>query len=332
MRALRSHRPGGPETLTLDTLPDPEPGAGEVVIAVEAAALNYPDVLIIEDKYQMRPPRPFAPGSEVAGRIAAVGPGVDGLRVGDRVIGLVAWGGLADRLCLPAEACVPIDERLPADEAAALLIAYGTSHYALRDRGRIAPGETLLVLGAAGGVGLAAVQLGRAFGANVIAAASNPEKATLASRMGAHQSIVYPADIADRDAARAFTEAVRAASGQGFVDLVFDPVGGGYAEPAFRALGWQGRHVVVGFTAGIPAMPLNLTLLKGASVVGVFYGDFARREPERRAEYLAEIVALHAAGTIRPHIGLRLPIERATEGLVALRGRDVGGKIVVKFQ
>lgn len=331
MRILHSHRPGGPETLTLDTLPDPVPGAGEVVIATEAAALNYPDVLLIEDKYQMRPPRPFAPGSEVAGRIAVVGADVETLRVGDRVIGLVSWGGLTDRLCLPASACVPIGDTLPADEAAALLVTYGTSHYALKDRGRIAPGETLLVLGASGGVGLAAVQLGRAFGATVIAATSSQDKAALARRMGANATIISPANIADRDAARAFTQAVRDASPNGLVDVVFDPVGGGYAEPAFRSLGWQGRYLVIGFTAGIPVLPLNLTLLKGASVAGVFYGDFARREPERRAAFLDEVVALHAAGAIRPHIGLRLPLERAAEGIAALSNRQSNGKIVITF-
>lgn len=331
MRILRSHQPGGPETLTLDTVPDPDPEAGDVVIAVEAAALNYPDVLLIQDKYQMRPPRPFAPGSEVAGRIVAVGAGVETLRVGDRVIGLVPWGGLAERLCLPASACVPISDQLPADEAAALLVTYGTSHYALKEHGRIAPGETLLVLGASGGVGLAAVQLGRAFGATVIAAASSQDKAALALRMGADATIIYPAKITDRETARAFTQAVRDASPAGVVDVVFDPVGGGYAEPAFRSLGWRGRYLVIGFTAGIPLLPLNLTLLKGASISGVFYGDFARREPERRAAFLDEIVALHAAGAIRPHIGLRLPIERAAEGIAALSNRQSSGKVVITF-
>lgn len=331
MRAFRSHGPGGPETMTLDIVPDPVPGPGEVVIAVEAAALNYPDVLIIEDRYQMRPPRPFAPGSEVAGRIVSAGPGVATPRHGDRVIVLVPWGGLADRLCLPASACIPIGDTLPADEAAALLVTYGTSHYALKDRGRIAPGDTLLVLGAAGGVGLAAVQLGQAFGATVIAATSSPQKAALACRMGADASVVYPADITNRNAARDFTQAVRDTAPKGFVDLVFDPVGGAYSEAAFRTLGWQGRHLVVGFTAGIPSLPLNLTLLKGANVSGVFYGDFARREPERRRAYLAEIIALHAAGAIQPHIGLRLPIERAAEGLATLAERRSSGKIVITF-
>jgi NADPH2:quinone reductase len=331
MRILHSHEPGGPETLTLDILPDPVPGAGEVVIAVEAAALNYPDVLLIQDKYQMRPPRPFAPGSEVAGRIAAIGSGVETLHIGDRVIGLVSWGGLAERLCLPAAACVPLSDGMPADEAAALLVTYGTSHYALKEHGRIAPGETLLVLGASGGVGLAAVQLGRAFGATVIAATSSQEKAALVRRMGAHATILYPADITDRDGAKAFTQAIRDASPTGLVDIVFDPVGGGYAEPAFRSLDWHGRYLVVGFTAGIPVLPLNLALLKGASVNGVFYGDFARREPERRNAFLDEVVALHAAGTIRPHIGLRLPLERAAEGIAALSDRKSSGKIVITF-
>jgi NADPH2:quinone reductase len=331
MRTLRSHAPGGPETLVLDTLPDPVPGAGEVVIAVEAAALNYPDLLIIQDKYQIRPPRPFAPGSEVAGRIAAIGPGVDTLRPGDRVIGLVAWGGLADRVCLPADACVPMPDTLGFEEGAALLVTYGTSHYALWDRGQIKAGDTLLVLGASGGVGLAAVQLGRAWGATVIAATSSADKADIARSHGASECIIYPADIADREAAKAFTLAVRDACPGNVVDIVFDPVGGGYAEPAFRTLGWKGRHLVVGFTAGIASLPLNLTLLKGASITGVFYGDFARREPDLRARYLMEVMALHATGAIRPHIGLSVPIEQAAEGFRALDGRKSSGKIVITF-
>lgn len=329
MRALRSHAAGGPETLTLDDLPDPVPGQGEVLIAVHAAALNYPDVLLIQDLYQMRPPRPFAPGSEVAGVVEAVGAGVTVFRPGDRVIGLTAWGGLAEKIVLPQSGCIAIPDGVPFDEAAALLVTFATSHYALRDQAALQPGETLLVLGASGGVGIAAIQLGKAYGARVIAAVSSEEKADLVRSLGADAAIVYPADLTDRTAARAFTEALKA---EGTIDVILDPVGGPYTEPAFRALGWQGRHLVIGFTAGIPSLPLNLTLLKGGRIIGVFYGDFSRREPEKRLAYLDEIAALHAAGRIRPYISLRLPLTRAAEGLAALASRNATGKIVIEFQ
>jgi NADPH2:quinone reductase len=329
MRALRSHAAGGPETLTLDEVPDPVPADGEVLIAVHAAALNYPDVLLIQDLYQMHPPRPFSPGSEVAGIVEAVGAGVIGFAPGDRVIGLTAWGGLSDRVAVPQSGCIAIPDGVRFDEAAALMVTYATSHYALRDQAAIRPGETLLVLGASGGVGIAAIQLGKTYGAKVIAAVSSEEKAGLVRSLGADAAIVYPADLTDRAAARAFTDTLKA---EGNIDIVFDPVGGPYTEPAFRALDWQGRHLVIGFTAGIPSLPLNLTLLKGARVIGVFYGDFSRREPERRLAYLSEIAALHAAGRIRPHISQRLPLTRAAEGLAALAGRSATGKIIIEVQ
>ena len=328
MRALRTHQPGGPDTLTIDEIPAPVPGAGEVLIAVHAAALNYPDVLLIQDRYQMRPPRPFSPGSEVAGRVEAVGPGVTAFRPGDRVIGLTAWGGLAEKIALPQSGCIAIPDGVAFDEAAALMVTFATSHYALRDQAAIRHGETLLVLGASGGTGIAAVQLGKASGARVIAAVSSDAKAALAQRFGADAAIVYPADLTDRAAAKAFTDALKA---EGAIDVIFDPVGGPYSEPAFRAIGWQGRHLVVGFTAGVPSLPLNLPLLKGARIVGVFYGDFARREPEKRLAYLNEIVALHAAGTIRPHISQRLPLDHAAAGIAALASRSATGKIVIEF-
>ncbi|RYY29115.1 MAG: NADPH:quinone oxidoreductase family protein [Sphingomonadales bacterium] len=328
MRALRSHQAGGPETLTLDEVAVPAPGVGEVLIGVKACALNYPDVLLIQDLYQIRPTRPFSPGSEVAGIIEAVGAGVTAFRPGDRVIGLAAWGGLAEKLVVPQSSCLPIPDGVPFDEAAALIVTYATSHYALRDQAAIQPGETLLVLGASGGIGIASVQLGKAYGARVIAAVSSEEKAELVRSLGADAAIVYPADLTDRAAARSFTDAIKA---HGKIDIILDPIGGPYTESAFRTLGWQGRHLVIGFTAGIPSLPLNLTLLKGARVIGVFYGDFARREPERRLAYLNEIVALHAAGRVRPHISQRLPIKRAAEGIAALGTRAATGKIVIEF-
>lgn len=329
MRALRTHQPGGPETLSIDEIPDPVAAEGEVLIAVHAAALNYPDVLLIQDRYQMRPPRPFSPGSEVAGIVEAVGAGVTAFRPGDRVIGLLAWGGLAEKVVVPQSGCIAIPEGVPFDEAAALMVTFATSHYALRDQAEIQPGETLLVLGASGGTGIAAVQLGKTWGARVIAAVSSDEKAELARSLGTDTAIVYPADLTDRAAAKAFTEALKA---EGDIDVIFDSVGGPYTEPALRAIAWQGRHLVVGFTAGIPSLPLNLPLLKGARVVGVFYGDFSRREPETRLAYLNEITALHAAGRIRPHISQHLPLTRAAEGLAALADRSATGKIVIEVR
>jgi len=328
MRALLSHRPGGPTTLLLDDLADVAPRPDEVVIDVRAAALNYPDVLIIQDLYQMRPPRPFAPGSEVAGIVQSIGTDVTKYSVGDRVIGTAAWGGLATQLAVPEANCIAIPAGVPFDEAAALIVTFATSHYALRGRAAIRPGETLLVLGATGGVGIAAIQLGKALGARIIAATSSPEKAALARAQGADTTIVYPADLSSRDSQRAFTNALKS---EGQIDVVLDPVGGQFSEAAFRAIGWQGRHLVVGFTAGIPMLPLNLSLLKGASIIGVFYGDFARRQPDRKNQYLDEIVSLHAAGTIRPHISQRLPLERATEGLAALADRSATGKIIIEM-
>ncbi|WP_044562363.1 NADPH:quinone oxidoreductase family protein [Azospirillum sp. B4] len=335
MRAWRSHQAGGPDTLVLDTgLPPPVPGPGQLVLQVAATALNYPDLLVIQDLYQARPPRPFAPGLEVAGRVTAVGDGVQGLAVGDRVIGVVPHGGLSEQLAVPATECLPLPDGVDDAAGAALRLTYGTSHYALRDRAKLAPGETLVVLGAAGGVGLAAVQLGKAMGAIVVAAASTPEKAAVAKENGADAVVVYPASLDDPAAAKAFTAALRAAcqsvSPRGEADVIYDPMGGAYAEPAFRALGWRGRYLVVGFTAGIPKLPLNLTLLKDGAVLGVFYGEFTRRDPVLARTYLDEIMAWLAAGTIRPHVGLRLPFNRAPEGLKALGARQAVGKIVVE--
>lgn len=329
MRALRSHAPGGPATLSLDYLPDPAVAAGEVLIDVRAAALNYPDVLIIQDLYQMRPPRPFAPGSEVAGVVAAVGTDVTRFRPGDHVIGTAPFGGLATRLVVPQGNCVVMPNGLPFDTAAAFLVTFATSYYALRERAALRAGETLLVLGASGGIGLASIQLGKALGARVIAATSSADKAALARAQGADAAIVYPATMETHDERRAFTEALKR---EGPIDVIVDPVGGLFSEAAFRAIAWNGRHLVIGFTAGIAGLPLNLMLLKGASVIGVFYGDFTRREPERSDRCLNEIVALLDAGKIRPFISTRLPLHRAIEGLAALADRTATGKVVIEME
>jgi NADPH2:quinone reductase len=329
MKAMLSKRAGGPETLELAELPDPTPGPGEVVIAVKACGVNYPDSLIIEDRYQFKPQRPFAPGGEVAGPVEAVGAGVTAFKPGDRVIGSLTWGGMAEKVAVPVARCTPMPEAMPFDEASALVLTYGTSIHALKDRARLKAGETLLVLGAAGGVGLSAVELGKAFGARVIAAASSQEKVDLARRHGADAGVVYPPGPFDKDGARALADLFKGTCGEKGADVIYDPVGGDYAEAALRAIAWEGRFLVVGFPAGIPRLPLNLTLLKGCQVVGVFWGGFAQRDPKANAANIAELMQLYAKGAIKPVVSERYPLARAGEAIARLAGRQAMGKIVV---
>ena len=332
MRALLSTAIGGPETLQLQEIADPVPGLGDVLIAVKAVGVNYPDSLIIEDKYQFRPERPFAPGGEVAGTVIGLGDGTEGLSIGDRVIGFAGWGGMAEKLTLNAQRCVKIPDSMPFDEAAAFLMTYGTSHYALIDRGGMKAGDQVLVLGAAGGVGVAAVELAKAVGARVIAAVSSEEKAAFARDKGADATIVYPTGALDKDQARAFSDAVKAATGGAGADIIYDGVGGDYAEPALRAIAWQGRYLVVGFPAGIPKIPLNLTLLKGCQIVGVFWGAFTAREPAQHNAYVADLLALYAAGKIKPTISARYALEQGGEAIAHLRDRKALGKVVIELE
>lgn len=329
MKAMLSRRVGGPETLELAELPDPTPDAGEVVIAVKACGVNYPDSLIVEDRYQFKPPRPFAPGGEVAGLVEAVGAGVTACKPGDRVIGSLTWGGMAEKVALPATRCTPMPPNMPFDEASALVLTYGTSIHALKDRAQLKAGETLLVLGAAGGVGLSAVELGKASGARVVAAASSKEKVDLARKHGADAGVVYPPGPFDKAGARVLADLFKGACGEKGADVIYDPVGGDYSEAALRAIAWQGRFLVVGFPAGIPRLPLNLTLLKGCQVVGVFWGGFAQRDPKANAANIAELMQLYAKGTIRPLVSERYPLARAGEAIARLAGRQAMGKIVV---
>ena len=329
MRALLSHEPGGPETLVLGELPDPTPGPGEVLVGVRSCGVNFPDVLIIQDKYQFRPARPFAPGAEIAGIVEALGEGVDGLAVGDRVIGSLLAGGMAERAVLPAGRCLPMPDGMPFDEASAFILTYGTSYYALKHRAALQPGETLLVLGAAGGVGLAAVELGRAMGARVVAAVSSDDKLALAKAHGAESGLVYGRGPFDKDGAKALADGFKAACGPGGADVIYDAVGGDYAEPALRAIGWEGRYLVVGFPAGMPRLPLSLTLLKSCQIVGVFWGEWARRDPAASRALNAELVGLYAAGKIRPHVSERFPLERGAEAIRRLADRGAQGKLVV---
>ena len=329
MRALLSTASGGPDTLTLTDLPDPQPGKGQVRIAVKACAINYPDVLIIEDRYQFKPPRPFAPGGEIAGVIDALGEGVTDWQVGDRVMGVIGHGGLATSIVTEPQRLY----RLPAErdfaEGAALILTYATTIHALLDRGRLQAGQSLLVLGAAGGVGLAAIELGKAYGARVVAAVSSEEKAAAARAAGADETIVYGRAPFDKDQSKALAEQFKAVGGRGGFDVIYDPVGGDYAEPALRAIGWEGRYLVVGFPAGIPKLPLNLTLLKSCDVCGVFWGAFAARDPQANAAHVARLFDLWREGKIAPKVTETFPLERGGEAIAKMAARGAIGKLVV---
>jgi NADPH2:quinone reductase len=331
MKAIVSAAAGGPETLVLTELPDPTPNSHEVVLRVRACGINYPDVLIIEDKYQFRPSRPFAPGSEVAGEVIAVGDGVTNLAVTDRVIGITTHGGLAEKIALPSSACTVMPKGMPWDVAAGLIFTYGTAQHALHDRASLKTGETLLVLGAAGGVGLAAVQLGKAAGAIVIAAVSSQEKAAVASKAGADRTLVYPSGPIDRDGSRALTEQFKAAVGATGADVVCDAVGGAYAEPALRAIAWNGRYLVIGFPAGIPKIGANLILLKSCQLVGVFWGAFSQREPARNRANTQMLFELWQRGKIEPQILARYPLADGARAISDLAERRSAGKVVVEI-
>ncbi|HEX4928288.1 MAG TPA: NADPH:quinone oxidoreductase family protein [Burkholderiales bacterium] len=322
MKAIVCKQYGPPESLVLEDLPSPEAGPGEVVVAVKAASVNFPDVLIIQNKYQFKPPLPFSPGSELAGVVKAVGAEVRNVRAGDRVMAFTTYGAFAEEVKTEATRLLPLPARMDFVTGAAFVLTYGTSDHALRDRGALKAGETLLVLGAAGGVGLAAIEIGKALGARVIACASSADKLAVCRDHGADATINY--------ASEDLRERVKALSDGRGVDVVYDAVGGPYSEPAFRSLAWRGRHLVVGFAAGeIPKLPLNLALLKGASLVGVFWGDFARREPAALAQSLAQLGRWYAEGKLRPHISQTLPLERTPEAIALLASRQAKGKVVV---
>jgi NADPH2:quinone reductase len=331
MKAMLSKATGGPETLVLEEVPDPQPGPGEVRLAVKACGVNYPDVLIIEDRYQFKPPRPFAPGSEVAGIVEALGKDVTALKVGQRVIGQCGHGGMAEKVVLNANRCIPIPDNMPFDEASAFILTYGTSHYALKERGNLKAGETLLVLGAAGGVGIAAVELGKAMGARVIAAVSSDEKLALAKQHGADDGVVYPRGPFDKDSARQLADLFKKACGESGANVVYDAVGGDYAEAALRAIAWEGRLLVIGFPAGIPRIPLNLTLLKSCQIVGVFWGAWVAREPKGFEASTRDLMNLYAEGAIKPEVSKHFPLAKAGDAIAWLAGRKAMGKVVVSI-
>jgi NADPH:quinone reductase len=322
MKAVLCKQYGPPESLTFEELPSPKAGPGEVVVSVKAASVNFPDVLIIQNKYQFKPPLPFSPGSELAGVVKEAGTGVTNVKPGDKVIAFTTYGAFAEEVKTEAARLLPLPEGMDFASGAAFLLTYGTSDHALRDRGALKAGETLLVLGAAGGVGLAAIEIGKALGARVIACASSDDKLAVCKSHGADALINYASDDL-RERIKALTD------GRG-VDVVYDAVGGPYTEPAFRSLAWRGRLLVVGFAAGeIPKLPLNLALLKGASVVGVFWGDFTRREPRQFADSVRQLSAWFREGKLRPHVSQTLPLHKAAEALKLMAARQVKGKLVL---
>jgi NADPH2:quinone reductase len=322
MRAVVCRAYGPPESLSVEDVDAPAPGPGEVVITTRAAGVNFPDILIIQNKYQFKPPLPFSPGSELAGVVKAVGPGVDGFSPGDRVMAFTMYGAFAEEVKTEARRLLRIPPGMDYEHAAAFGMTYATSDHALRDRGQLQAGETLLVLGAAGGVGIAAIEIGKALGARVIACASADDKLAVCREHGADEIINY--------ATENLRERITALTGGNGVDVVCDPVGGSYTEPALRSLRWRGRLLVVGFAAGeIPKIPLNLPLLKGCSIVGVFWGELTRREPERFAESMSQLARWFAEGRLRPHITATFPLERASDALTLMANRGVKGKVVL---
>ena len=331
MRALLSTAPGGPETLTLETMPDPVAGKGQVIVAVKACSINYPDVLIIEDKYQFKPQRPFAPGGEIAGVVESVGEGVADWVPGDRVVATVGNGGLVEKIAVDAARLFRLPEGRSFEEGSALLLTYATTIHALLDRGHLAEGQTLLVLGAAGGVGLAAVELGKAFGARVIAAVSSEEKAEACRKAGADGTIVYGRAPFDKDQSKALAEMFKAALGPNGADVIYDPVGGDYAEPALRSIAWEGRYLVVGFPAGIPRLPLNLTLLKSCDVCGVFWGAFAARDPKANQDHVERLFRLWKEGAINPLVTEVFAFEDGGKAIAKMAARGAIGKLVVRI-
>ena len=326
MHAWLCENPVGVDALTWTELPTPEPKAGEVLIEIQAASLNFPDLLIVQNKYQMKPPLPFVPGSEYAGVVRAVGEGVKHLQAGQSVACLSGTGGFATHTVAPANLCMPLPPGFSPVDAAAFIMIYATSWHALMDRAALQAGETVLVLGAAGGVGTAAIQLAKAAGARVIAAASTDEKCALCKTLGADETINYSVHTPAKGLR---DEIKRLTDGKG-PDVIYDPVGGEFAEPAFRSIAWRGRYLVVGFASGpIPSLPLNLTLLKGASIVGVFWGEFAKREPQANAQMMQTLAGMYLKGEIKPQIDQTLPMQELPKAFAVMGSRSVKGKLVL---
>ncbi|WP_443192256.1 NADPH:quinone oxidoreductase family protein [Pseudomonas indica] len=325
MKAVLCKAFGPAESLVLEDISSPEPKKNEILLEVYAAGVNFPDTLIIEGKYQFKPPFPFSPGGEAAGVVAAVGEKVQHVKPGDRVMALTGWGSFAEQVAVPGYNVMPIPAGMDFETAAAFGMTYGTSMHALKQRANLQPGETLLVLGASGGVGLAAVEIGKAMGARVIAAASSAEKLEVAKRAGADELIDYSAS--------SLKEEVKKLTGGQGADVIYDPVGGDLFDEAIRSIAWNGRLLVVGFASGrIPDLPVNLALLKGAAVVGVFWGSFAQRQPQDNLANFQQLFAWHAEGKLKPLVSQTFPLERAADAINALGQRKAVGKVVVKIR
>ena len=326
MQAWICDNPTGVDALTWQTLPMPEPGPGQVLVAIEAASLNFPDVLIVQNKYQIKPPLPFVPGAEFAGTVTAVGEGVTHLRVGSKVAALSGTGGFGTHTLVNAALCMPLPAGFPAVDAAAFIMTYATSYHALIDRVALQAGETVLILGAAGGVGTAAIQIAKAAGARVIAAASSAEKCATCQKLGADTTLNY----SEHTPSGSLREQIKQLTGGKGPDVVYDPVGGEWAEPVFRSMAWRGRYLVVGFAGGpIPSLPMNLPLLKGASLVGVFWGEFAKREPKANAAMMQTLAQWYGQGKVKPLIHQTLPMSDLKQAYAQMSTRSVMGKLVM---
>ena len=323
MRAVLCTHLGPPETLKIGVLDDPIPGAGEVVVGVTAAALNFMDTLIIEGRYQVKPELPFSPGAEFAGTVSAVGDGVNGFAIGDRVLGNPGYGACREKIVIPAEALVHLPASIPDEKAAGLSVTYGTAIHALKDRAALQPGEKIAILGASGGAGIAAVEIARIMGAHVIACVSSSEKAAFCEEHGAHETLVY----AQGD----LKSALKHAGGASGIDVIYDAIGGPYSEPALRTLGWKGRFLVIGFAAGdIPKIPLNLLLLKGCDIRGVFFARFAQEEPEAHRANLRQLLQWCESGELKPHVDAVYTLDETADAISALADRRVKGKVIVR--
>lgn len=325
MKAIRCNTYGPPSTLVLEDVENLKPGKREVLVNVKACGVNFPDTLIIQGLYQFKPELPFTPGSDVAGVVKAIGADIKHLNIGDEVFGFVAHGAMAEEVLIPGNACFPKPTQMDFPIAASFMMGYGTSFHALKDRAKLQKGETLLVLGASGGVGLAAVELGKLMGAHVIAAASSDEKLELCRHYGADETINYNTED--------LKSTIKALTNNKGVDVIYDPVGGDYAENAFRGMAWNGRYLVVGFASGhIPKLPLNLPLLKGASVVGVFWGGFAMGQPKENMQNTMTLMQWYAEGKLKPHIDKIYELKDAPKALEAMMQRKVKGKLVIQVE
>ena len=330
MKAMLCTHYGPPEEMELRDLPSPTPGKGQVLITVKACGVNFPDVLMLADKYQFKPPLPFPPGGEVAGVVKALGEGVTNLKVGDRVAVSVGNGGFAEEVVAVASRCVPVPANVSFEVASAFIVTYGTTYHALKDRAKLKAGESLVVLGAAGGVGLSAVELGVAMGARVVAGASTQEKVDLAIKHGAADGFVYPRTPLSRDQQKALSDTIKEKTGGKGADVLYDPVGDQYAEPALRAMNWEGRYLVIGFAAGeIPKIPLNLTLLKGCDVLGVFWGAWTARDPKAANQSLRDIMQMISDGKLHPDVSAKFPLAESGKAIRMLQDRKAMGKVVV---